>query len=149
MCVHTPADNMVTNFLYETIDREKPQTVADVLEMLQAIPEYRMARKINAGPRILAGKKENTAGKIYVDFTGGTSGATEMMQKLTDAGVSTIVCMHMGEKHLEAAKKAYLNVILAGHMSSDSIGLNLFLDQIEKNGVQIIPVSGVLRVKRN
>lgn len=149
MCVHTPADNMVTNFLYETIDREKPQTVADVLEMLQAIPEYRMARKIDAGPRILAGKKENTAGKIYVDFTGGTSGATEMMQKLTDAGVSTIVCMHMGEKHLEAAKKAYLNVILAGHMSSDSIGLNLFLDQIEKNGVQIIPVSGVLRVKRN
>ena len=50
---------------------------------------------------------------------------------------------------MEAAKKAYLNVILAGHMSSDSIGLNLFLDQIEKNGVQIIPVSGVLRVKRN
>ena len=33
-------------------------------------------------------------------------------------------------------------------MSSDSIGMNLFLDELEKKGIEIIPVSGLIRVSR-
>ena len=31
---------------------------------------------------------------------------------------------------------------------SDSIGSNLFLDELEKRGVQVIPASGLIRIKR-
>jgi len=34
-------------------------------------------------------------------------------------------------------------------MSSDSIGMNLFLDELEKKGIEIIPCSGMIRVSRN
>jgi len=33
-------------------------------------------------------------------------------------------------------------------MSSDSLGMNLFLDKLEKKGIEIIPCSGLIRVKR-
>ena len=148
MCVHTPADNLVTDYLHQMFDRQKPHTVGDIMDNLSEIPEYQMASGYNAGPRILAGDTKNTAGKIYVDFTGGASGTTEMMEKLVLGGVSTIVCMHIEDKHLEAAKKVYLNVVLAGHISSDSLGLNLFLDRLEANGIRIIPASGLLRYSR-
>jgi len=33
-------------------------------------------------------------------------------------------------------------------MSSDSLGVNLFLDELEKRGIEIIPCSGFIRVSR-
>jgi hypothetical protein len=40
-------------------------------------------------------------------------------------------------------------VVIAGHISSDSLGVNLFLDELEKRGIEIIPCSGLIRVSRN
>jgi hypothetical protein len=40
-------------------------------------------------------------------------------------------------------------VVIAGHMSSDSLGINLFLDELERNGVQTIAASGLIRVHRD
>jgi hypothetical protein len=34
-------------------------------------------------------------------------------------------------------------------MSSDSIGLNLFCDELERKGMEIIPIAGFTRIKRN
>jgi hypothetical protein len=72
-----------------------------------------------------------------------------MYQALATAGVGTIVGMHQTEKHRESAQAARINVVIAGHMSSDSLGMNLFLDELEKRGVEIVPVSGLIRVSRN
>ncbi len=72
MCAHTPADNMVTRFLQTTFDKKKPDTLGDVVKILKDIPEYREAARNNAGPRILIGSNERSAGKIFVDMTGGT-----------------------------------------------------------------------------
>jgi len=56
--------------------------------------------------------------------------------------------MHLSEKHKEEAEAAHINAIIAGHISSDSIGMNLFLDELEKRGIKIYPCSGLIRVKR-
>jgi putative NIF3 family GTP cyclohydrolase 1 type 2 len=56
--------------------------------------------------------------------------------------------MHVPEDALEELKKLHVNVINAGHMASDSIGANIFLDELEKKGVEIIPCSGLIRIKR-
>jgi hypothetical protein len=70
-------------------------------------------------------------------------------EKLADAGVGTIIAMHMGEEHRKECVKHHINLVVAGHMSSDSLGMNIFLDEIEKRGVKIIPCSGFIRVKRS
>jgi len=33
-------------------------------------------------------------------------------------------------------------------MSSDSLGMNLFLDELEKRGIEIVPCSGLIRISR-
>ncbi|MFA5802992.1 MAG: NGG1p interacting factor NIF3, partial [Thermoleophilia bacterium] len=75
-------------------------------------------------------------------------GPEESMEKLAAAGVGTVVGMHISEKNREAAEKHKVNVVIAGHNSSDSIGINLFLDELEKKGVEIIPCSGLIRISR-
>lgn len=149
MCAHTPADNMVTTFLQKAIDKKNPETVGEIIELLKEIPEYQEAVQLGAGPTIVVGDKERRAGKVFVDMTGGTGGSDDAFAKLSQAGVGTIVGMHIGEKHRKEAEKNHINVIIAGHMASDSLGMNLIIDQYSKQGVQVITCSGLTRFSRN
>jgi len=149
MCVHTPIDNLVANFLYRKIEKEKLEYVSDVIKFLKNIPEYKEAIKLSAGPRLFAGSPENYAGKVALtEITGGTEGSAQIYEKLAQAGIGTIIAMHMSEEHKKEAEKSHINVVVAGHMSTDSLGTNLFLDEIEKKGIEVIPCSGLIRVKR-
>ena len=65
------------------------------------------------------------------------------------AVAATVVGMHMSEEYKKQADKYHVNVIIAGHISSDSIGMNLMLDELEKKGIDIVPCSGLIRVSRN
>jgi hypothetical protein len=148
LCIHTPADNMVASYLMKIMRKEKPDTLEDVMEILKRIPEYKESFKNNAGPKVIIGKKERSAGRVFVDMTGGTEGSEKIFEKLSTAGVGTIVGMHISEKHYKEAEKEHINVIVAGHMASDTLGVNLLLDEIEKKGkLKIIPCSGFRRYK--
>ncbi|MBN2452828.1 MAG: NGG1p interacting factor NIF3 [Candidatus Omnitrophica bacterium] len=150
MCCHTPADNHVNTYLQKMLDRKAPATLADVVALLKTVPEYADGLKKGSGPRILIGDPKKKAGRVFVDMTGGTEGPKKIFPRLSQAGVGTIVCMHLSEEHFRHAKDEFINVIIAGHMASDTIGLNLLLDQLQKidKDLKIIPCSGFVRVKR-
>lgn len=149
MCAHTVADNQVTAYLQDIFDNEKQRTLGDIIKRLKGIPEYAEAVRHSAGPDLVLGSKERSAGKILVDMTGGTSGSEDAYAKLSQAGVGTIVVMHISEKHRKQAEKNHINVVVAGHIASDSLGMNLLLDGIEEKGVEILPCSGLIRNKRS
>ncbi len=149
MCIHTAADNCVTNHLAKLFEREKPARLKDVLKLLRAIPEYEKAAVLQMPPKIVAGTENGSCGKIFVDMTGGTEGAKDIYDKLAGGGVSTLVGMHMSEEHLANAKKANLNVVIAGHISSDVLGLNLLFDELEKEErFEFVGLSGFERIRR-
>ncbi len=147
-CLHTVADNCVATFLTELFEREEPRTLSDLMELMDEIPEFRIAKKEGNGHVIVAGAKENHVGRVMVEMTGGTEGASEMYQKLARAGVSTIVGMHLSKEHIDAAKAENLNIVLAGHIASDNVGINLLLDAILDEDVEVICTSGFRRVAR-
>ncbi|MFH1458512.1 MAG: NGG1p interacting factor NIF3 [Candidatus Omnitrophota bacterium] len=150
MCVHTPADNHVYSFLKSLMKKERPKKVRDILNILMDIEEYRRARLYNAGPRIILGNPNRPVGKILIEMTGGTEGPRDVFDKLYKAGVRTLICMHLSEEHFKKVRDADLNVVIAGHISSDTLGLNLLLDRIEKEeALQVIDCSGFRRIKRN
>lgn len=149
MCIHTPADNMVTSFLQQLIDNTKLETIKDIVTLLKDIPEYKMAVQDKAGPKIFVGSEKNRAGKIFVEMTGGTEGSKHTLEKLSQAGVGTVIGMHYSEDLRKEAEKHHVNVVIAGHIASDSLGINLLLDKIDKeHQLEIIACSGFRRVER-
>ncbi len=149
MCVHTPADNLVTAFLTRYLEEKGPETLGEVVKALKEIPEYAAAGTLNAGPKIVVGKEKLRVGKIFVDMTGGTGGAKEAFEKLALAGVGTVVGMHIAEEHRKEAEKHHINVVIAGHIASDSLGMNQFLDELEQRQVAVLACSGLIRVSRS
>jgi len=149
MCLHTVADNHVQNYLQKIMDTKKPDTLADIINVLKAEPEYQEAQANGAGPVIINGSPRSRAGKIAVEMTGGTEGSRDIYEKLAQAGVGTLICMHLSEEHYKKAQKAKINVVIAGHISSDNVGLNRLFDGIEKKTkLNIIEASGFRRFKR-
>lgn len=149
MCTHTVTDNMVASFLDKHLKHAKLSQLKDIIDSLEELPEYQVAITQKAGPRLFVGQPEGSIGKmVLTEITGGTEGAVGMYEKMSQAGIGTIVGMHMAEDRKKEAQKNHVNVVIAGHMSSDSLGMNLFLDELEKRGIEIIPVSGLIRYSR-
>ena len=151
ICTHTTADNLSAAFIIKLLKTKKKEldTVGDILELLKNIPEYATAAKKKSGPTIFAGEADDSCGKIVVtEFTGGTNGSKDMYEKMAQYGIGTIIGMHMDEEHRKEAEKYHIKVVITGHIASDSLGMNLFLDEIEKQGIEVVPMSGLIRVKR-
>jgi putative NIF3 family GTP cyclohydrolase 1 type 2 len=148
LVLHTIWDNMGDQFLRKFLLTREYDTVGDVYEALMEIPEFVEAEKGKAGPYIVSGSEKNKAGRIVIFFTGGTNPSKDMYIEMAKAGIGTVVDMHMPEEAIKEMRKMHINVINAGHMSGDSIGANLFFDELEHRGVEVIPCSALIRVRR-
>ncbi len=149
MCAHTPADSLGYQYLTNFLKEKDPLTLGDLVKTILEIPEYQAAEKFGAGPEILVGNAEGSVGDKFVFFTGGTSPGPESVQKLARAGVSTIITMHWTDELKKETEKEGMYVVIAGHNSSDSIGMNLILDELEKKGIKPYACSGFFRYKRS
>lgn len=145
---HTITDNLVTEFLENYINKRNPKLVGDLLDCLTEIPEYHEGKMRGAGPSLFAGNPKHRVGKWLVEMTGGTNPSDKIYNELSHYGVSTVVGMHMRETAKDKANESHMNVVIAGHISSDSLGMNLFLDELEKKGIEIVPCGGLIRVSR-
>ncbi len=148
MTLHTVWDNLGDHFMKQYLKHKEFDTVGDIMEALLEIPEYQEAKRGKAGPIVVSGTFQSKAGKIALFFTGGTNPSKEWYIELAKAGIGTIIDMHIKEDALKELRKMHVSVINAGHMSSDSIGANIFFDELEKRGIEIVPCSGLIRVKR-
>lgn len=148
MDTHTITDNLVEKFLTDFLKKKGVETLGDVIKILMEIPEYQEAKRRNAGPKIIAGSARHHVGKFIVEMTGGTSTHAKLYPEFSKAGFSTMISMHMREESVQKAGESGMNVIITGHMASDSLGMNLFLDELEKKGIEIIPCGGLIRISR-
>lgn len=150
MTAHTVADNHVETYLQTKINSLKPRYLKDIMNFLKDIPEYKYAKTFGNGPYILNGSDNSKCGRVFVDMTGGTEGPIQIIEKLANAGVGTIVGMHLSESHYKEIQKYKINAIIAGHISSDNLGVNLMLDGLEKKygKLDFIECSGFRRFRR-
>ncbi len=146
LSIHTPTDILAQNIVQEVMDKvyaENNQAkVSDLIEALMEMPEYQ--RDLNK-PVVRVGSKESYSGKPFVTMAGGTGGGSDVLKAYFEAGVGTLVTMHIPEDDIKAIKDQNIgNVLVAGHMSSDSVGINAFLKVLEEKGIEVIRMSGVI-----
>lgn len=146
MNIHLPADIIGENIVQKYLDdftANKPKvTCGDIVDALNEMDIYKNAL---AGPAIRVGSESSYAGKVVVLFAGGTNGGTDVYKSYFDAGVGTIVCMHVPDGVKKAVTDQNIgNVIVAGHMASDSIGLNKIIEALEEKGLEVQKMAGIL-----
>lgn len=144
--LHTPADLIGQAVVQEKMDQLNNSnpfaTLQDVVDVLNQFPEVQNALQ---DPAIRVGEPGSYAGRICVLFAGVTGGGAGVYKTFFDYGVGTLVMMHMPEDDIKALQEHNKgNVIIAGHMASDSIGFNRVLDAWEEAGLEVTRIGGLV-----
>lgn len=146
MGIHTPCDILAENTVQAHLDAKlgdkADKTLQDVVDALLEMPEYQNTK---AKPAIRVGAKGDYAGKVFVTMAGGTGGGADVAKAYFEAGVGTLIVMHYPEDTLDAIKEQNIgNVIVAGHMASDSVGINQLIAKYTEAGLEVLRCSGVV-----
>ena len=145
---HTPADILAERYtqnrMNQLMERNPQCTVQDVIDELLTIREYAEALE-GQQPEVWVGSKDSFAGKIYVEMYGVGAPSLDEYIACSNAGVGTFVVMHATPEVVEGMKKhSKSNIIVAGHMASDSLGFNQILDAWEAKGIEVVRISGIV-----
>jgi len=144
--IHIPADFITENIVEKRLDtafKNKPKTtLQDIIEELNSWDYYK--DKV-AQPVIRVGSSTDYAGKIEVLMAGGTNGGVDVYKSYFEAGVGTIIAMHVPEDVKKAVQEQNIgNIIIAPHMPSDSIGLLEIVKAWRNKGVEVTTMSGIV-----
>jgi hypothetical protein len=144
--IHIPADFITEEIVQTRLDKafiDKPKTkLKDIIQELNSWEYYQ--NKI-AKPVIRVGSGDDYAGKIEVLMAGGTNGGVDVYKSYFEAGVGTIIAMHVPEDVKKAVVEQNIgNIIIAPHMPSDSIGLLEIVKVWREEGIEVTCMSGIV-----
>lgn len=144
MNVHLPCDEVSRRSIVECVERASAPgaTVGDIVEAL--IRDLPTVTAKGYKPEIRLGSPSNLAGKVAVGIGAGTNGGAEIARAYFDHGVSTLLYMHIGQDALDTLRQGpHGNLIITGHIGSDSIGINRFISALEAKGLKVTRYSGL------
>jgi len=149
MNIHTPADLIAQSTVQSHIDKalagNPKATIKNLIDCLLEFPEY---SKTLAGPVVRVGSDKDFCGRVFVTMAGGTGGGIDVFKAYFEAGVGTLVVMHAKEDVVKAVKEQNIgNILVAGHMASDSIGMNGILKELEARGIEVVRMAGIIDPK--
>lgn len=120
-------------------------TVGEAIGWMQgAFAEYSRG---HAQPQAWVGSTSNHLGRWTVAIAGGINGGYPVFNAYLGAGVDTIFAMHIDEgelQHLRTVADEDDTLVITGHMTSDSIGINRVIGELEQRGVEVVRTSGVI-----
>ena len=120
-------------------------TVADSIGWFcDEFPEYHRG---HARPEAWLGSAASPLGRWTVAIAGGTNGGFPVISEYFAAGVDTVFSMHIADDdlaRLRAAAAADDTLVVTGHMTSDSIGINVVIAGLEEQGIEVVRTSGVV-----
>jgi len=149
MNIHLAADLVGREFFIRFVRRaleDGAVTVGALIEQLKTIPEMEAAL---VQPELWLGVPSSPVGRWVVQMAAGTNGGAPVFRTYFEHGINTILAMHIAEADLRELEQLHLphaNLIITGHMPSDSIGINRVINALEERGIEVVPGSGVIRV---
>jgi hypothetical protein len=149
MNIHLAADIVGRRFFIDFVNRavgENGGTVGALIGELKTIPEMEASL---VQPELWLGRPENPVGRWFVQMAAGTNGGAAIYRTYYEHGVDTILAMHIDDaelRKLQQDPRPTANLVITGHMPSDSIGINRLIRAMEDRGLEVIAGSGVIRV---
>jgi hypothetical protein len=111
---------------------------------VSALNDLAEFKKATTKIKIAVGKPENLAGKVAVSHGAGTNGGYEIAKTYFDYGVGTVIYIHVSPTDLEKLEAEKMgNLIVTGHIASDSVGINPFMKELGNKGIQVTPIGVV------
>lgn len=138
MNIHTPLDEIGRRRLVQAVSELPPSaTVADLIRHLRA--KFGEFRNALTEIEVAVGSSQNALGKAAVIHGAGTNGGYPVAKALFDHGVDTVLYIHSRPHEAHRLAQEYggkgKNLVVTGHIASDSLGINPFVGELRARGL--------------
>ena len=147
MNIHLALDEIGRKLMASSVNKLKPtSSVSELIKTFKAdMSEFRNAKtEID----IRVGDAKNKIGRVVVAHACGTNGGYPVAKAYFDHGVDTVIYIHCeggaSRKLKDEFQAKQKNLIITGHIASDSLGINPFIAALEERGIRVTPVSGII-----
>jgi len=139
MNIHMPLDEVGRRRMDNKIRKRtrEDSTVQEVVSALMEFPEFQNAL---TEIKVWLGKPKNCRGKIVVSHGAGTNGGYEIAKTYFEHGIQTLIYIHISPADLERLRAEFgeeRNLIVTGHIASDSLGINPLIHELEDRGISV------------
>jgi len=141
MNIHTPLDEIGRKRLVQAVAELSPEARVDdlVAHLRSRFGEFRNAL---TEIEVVVGNSRNPLGKVAVIHGAGTNGGYPVAKVLFDHGVDTVVYIHIRPHEAHRLAQEYggkgKNLVVTGHIASDSLGINPFVDALRERGLEVV-----------
>jgi len=145
--IHLPLDEVGRRMMVESVQKlPADASVADLVRQFEAdMPEFRTAL---TDFQVRVGSMDNALGKVAISHAAGTNGGYPIAKAYFDHGVDTVLYIHCSPADSLRLREEYAgsgkNLVISGHIASDAVGINRYADELERRGLELTRVSGVL-----
>lgn len=135
--IHSPCDEIGRRMMVQAVKGlDKDATVRQLVSRIGEFPEFRGAE---TRIEVRLGSPNRKAGKVAISHACYTNGGYDVAKAYFQHGISTLSYIHISEPDLtKLASESFANLVVLGHIASDWLGINRFLSEIEKQGVETI-----------
>lgn len=143
MNIHTPLDEIGRRRMAEAVGELSPDArVADLIaHFCNRFGEFRYALTEIQCP---VGDLDNRIGCVAVAHGAGTNGGYPVAKAYFDHGVDTVIYIHVNPTAVRKLNEEYegteKNLLVTGHIASDSLGINPFLAALRRKGLEVVPL---------
>lgn len=146
MNIHNPLDELGRRHIVEVIQRQRSAnrdaTVADLIGSIRTIPEFQQA---STEVKLRHGALSSRAGRTVFSHAAYTNGGYEVAKTYYKHGIDTVIYIHVSETDLAKLRVDGVgNLIVTGHIASDSVGINPFLLELRKRGIKVDSIGGIV-----
>ena len=144
--IHTPLDEIGRRRMAEAVAAVDPEkSLTDLIGHFRGhFGEFRSAQ---TEIEVRVGKAENRIGRAVFSHGAGTNGGYSVAKAYFDCGIDTVLYIHCRPEEAKKLRDEYgdaKNLIVTGHIASDSVGINPYVDRLRGEGLDVTTFSGIL-----
>ena len=145
MSIHNPADELGRRIIDEHLQSRVKAT--DTVRMaIDALDEMAEFAKAETDIIVRLGSDNARLGKYLVSHGAGTNGGYAVAAAAFRHGIDTVFYIHIDAGHLERLRKDFpeKNLVVTGHIASDSVGLNPLIRRLRIEGLKVETIGGIV-----
>lgn len=144
--VHLPLDEYTRRTVVRTVaacQQARPDATAG--DVAAAIGELPSLRRAPLEPLVVHGSADAPAGRVSVAIAAGTNGGFAVAAAYLTHGADTVIYMHVQPEDLDRLRREGVrgNLIITGHAGADSIGVDAYVQELRRRGLEVVTFSGV------
>lgn len=140
--IHVPLDELGRRLILERLNNGKPKIVRDVIKIISEIKEFKCGA---TKPELILGSMNAPCERIALVHAAGTNGGYPITKAYFTHGIRTVIYAHIDYNDWKRLKDEGLsgNLIIMGHIATDSVGINIFIRELINKGIEVLPI-GIL-----